>query len=163
MSWGKRVALYVMVASTFFGSALLSVATWSGAVSSGQSLGPAALETIGYGRIGLSVPRTWSIRYEADCPGLHGTVMIGTGRVVGGCAAYNAARGIVWVLPLPPSSVSLDIHAPMKEVNGLRVYEPIPIDSNFHTMVDIPKFGIRIMVVGLYSAEILRSIRVLKA
>jgi hypothetical protein len=122
-----------------------------------------ALKTIGYGRIELSIPTTWSTLYQPFCPQSR-TIMLGTGpAVTHDCPAYNDSplKGIVWVLPMLLNSSSQDVHASVKEVNGLRVYEPLTTDPEFHTTVDIPAFGIRIMGVGQNSAQVLRSVKTL--
>ncbi len=113
----------------------------------------------------ISVPKTWSIQYAAECPDGHGTVILGTpySSQGGTCPFVSFGNGIVWMTPLSLVSATQDTHASVETLHGLKVYKLVADDPFFEpaSVFDVPEYGIRITATGRDSNRILRSIRVL--
>ena len=144
-------------------AACLSVAcgSWTTASSTTTTVSiPVGWKTYTLGRMALSVPRTWIVKHDTDCPDTTapGTLLLGVPPVLVQCAdfAYPATVVTVSQLGSATSTTARPVGQTPVTVNGIPVYPEFGSPDSLHWSV--PSLDVQIIGTGPDSGRVLHTL-----
>ncbi len=122
---------------------------------------PRGWKTAIYGKVALSVPRTWQVKHDTNCPNTDapGVLLLGDPKELRHCPAYVSAAGVVAVFDLPTGAETGPSSPGVKPimVNG------VPVDVGFGSPSELqwtaPSLGVEITGTGPLARRILATLR----
>ena len=147
--------------TTILGLCGTSMAETSNRTSSETSVSiPKGWKTYTYHKATISVPVSWVVEHNKNCPDSSaGVLLLGFPRVLANCQEIPASASIVSIVSIPKSQESgilKSMGGPMI-VNDLHVYSDFgcPATGTWYA----PSIGVEISASGPYSNRILHTIR----
>lgn len=160
-----QTVLYRVVA--IISGIVLLLASSSGSVSNNHKLSGNTTKVVGYGLIVITIPKSWQVQYQPSCPRSQ-TVTLGEPFLgpTSTCAFASFSQGMVWMMPMPLTSINEDAHASVLKLSGLKVFSLKTTDSpegQLASTIDVPKYQVRVQAIGLDSVKIVRSVGLLNS
>jgi hypothetical protein len=164
MKWLTTLTVITMVTSVALAGCGRSAPIGSGTIPTSPSTtlaGPREWKTATYGKVAISVPMSWVVEHDTNCPDAQapGTILLGFPKVLENCPALPASISYVAVVTLPPGAS----HGPPsggfapKSINGVPVYPGSRLDGSYDWAV--PSLEVEVSGTGQDADRILRTLR----
>jgi hypothetical protein len=113
-------------------------------------------KVVGYGTAAVSVPRSWAVLYDQNCPdlGFPGTVIVGLPTLFEVCPYYPLTTEMVILTSAPSGNLDRYIES-TREMNGTKVDL---LSGSSMTTWYIPSFGVQVMGEGKLASSVLRTV-----